>query len=54
MLTRVIGADPGFEKGGGAEGWGGSSQNFFGQFRTHFKESESKKGGRAPPLWIRA
>ena len=43
------GADPGFEKGGGAVSSGARSQDFFGQFRKLFKEFGAKRGGRSPP-----
>ena len=43
------GADPGFEKGGGAVASGALSQGFFCQFRELFKEFGAKRDGRAPP-----
>ena len=56
-INADSGADPGFEKGGGAVASGARFQDFFGQFRGLFKEFGAKRGGRAPPaipLWIRA
>ena len=43
------GADPGFEKGGGAGGLGALPQDFFGPFRILFKEFGAKRGEPAPP-----
>ena len=37
------------QKGGGAGGSGARPQDFFGQFRGHFKEFGAKRGGCAPP-----
>ena len=57
LTEKLAGADPGFEKGGGAEGSGVRFPAYLGQFRGLFKEFGTKKGGRAspaPPLWIRA
>ena len=54
---ELTGADPGFEKEGGAGGSGTSFWAYLGQFRILFKEFSAKTGGRAPPappLWIRA
>ena len=56
-ISHPPGADPGFEKGGGAVASGARSQDFFGQFRGLFKEFGAKRGGIAPPgpsVWIRA
>ena len=47
-------ADPGFEKGGGAEGSGVRFSKYLGQFRGLFKEFGTKRGGCAPPLWNKA
>ena len=49
MCESMPGADPGFEKGGGAVASGARSQDFSGQFRGLFKEFGAKRGGRAPP-----
>ena len=53
QLTKQIpndpGADPGFEKGGGAVGSGARSQDFFGQFRGLLKTFGAKSGGLALP-----
>ena len=46
----LSGADPGFEKGGGAGGSGVRPREFFGLFRGLFTEFGTKRGGCAPPL----
>ena len=48
------GADPGFEKEGGAGGSVASLRAYLGQFSGLFKEFGVKTGGHAPPLWIHA
>ena len=48
-MTPCTGADPGFEKGGGAGGSRARPQDFLGQFKGLFKEFGAKRGGRAPP-----
>ena len=51
------GADPGFEKGGGAGGSEASFAAYLGKFKGLLLEIGAKMGGRAPPappLWIRA
>ena len=45
-FIKLTGEDPGCEKGGGAVTSGARSQDFFGQFRGHFKEF----GAPPPPL----
>ena len=45
----MTGADPGFEKGGGAGGSGASFWAYLGQIRGFLKEFGTKTGGRAPP-----
>ena len=45
----ISGADPGFEKGGGAVASGARSENFFGQFRGLFKKSWGSKGWACAP-----
>ena len=49
QIQISTGADPGFEKGGGAGGSGSRPQDFFGQFRGLFKVFGAKRVGRAPP-----
>ena len=49
QIQISTGADPGFEKGGGAGGSGARPQDFFGQFRGFFKVFGAKRVGRAPP-----
>ena len=51
-VVLLSGADPGFEKGGGAGGSGACPRDFFGQFKGLFKEFGAKRGGRVPTLWI--
>ena len=56
-FIMLLGADPGFEKGGGAGGSVASFWAYSGQFRGLFKQFDVKTGGRAPPappLYIRA
>ena len=48
--VRETGADPVFEKGGGADGSGASFEAYLGQFRGLFKEFGTKTGGCAPPV----
>ena len=45
----MAGADPGFEKGGGAGGSGSRPQDLLGQFGGLFEEIGAKMGGRAAP-----
>ena len=47
-FNTVSGADPGFEKGGDAEGSGARFSAYLGQFRGLFKEFGTQRGGRAP------
>ena len=47
--TTISGADPGFEKGGGAGGSGASFEAYLGQFRGLFKEFDAKTSVREPP-----
>ena len=55
VITYVAGADPGFEKGGGAGGSGASFGAYLDQIRGLFKEKRvSVRPLRPPPLWIRA
>ena len=46
---KYPGADPGFEKRGGAVASEARSQDFFGQLRGLFKAFGAKRGERAPP-----
>ena len=48
-LEICSGKDPGFEKGGDAEGSGARFSAYLGQFRGLFKAFGTKRGGRAPP-----
>ena len=48
-FIMLSGADPGFEKGGGAGGSVASFWAYSGQFRGLFKQFDVKTGGRAPP-----
>ena len=49
QIQIYTGADPGFEKGGGAGGSGARPQDFLGQFRGLFKVFGAKRVGRKPP-----
>ena len=49
QIQISTGADPGFEKGGGAGGSWARPQDFFGQFRGLFKVFGAKRVGRVPP-----
>ena len=51
-ILPLTGADSGFEIGGRGD-LGQDFLAYFGQFMGLFNEIGTKRGGRAPPLWIR-